>query len=114
VATRTRSIVGLTIPYAGCTTEGEAVTATTHHHRPTQSPARLAFGRLAVIAVALVAGAGLGLATVAMAEPPAPNVCRTDPAIPPISVNAPFIYERGLHRVNSPVPGPEFRGRRPT
>ena len=82
------------------------MTATTHHHRPTPSRALLALGLPAVLGMLLLAGGGLDAANVPTAEPPDAASCVTDPATSPVPVDVPFVWERGLHRVNSPVPRP--------
>jgi hypothetical protein len=82
------------------------VTAPTHHHRVYRSRGLLALGLPPVLGVLLLAGGGRDAANAPTAAPPDAASCVTDPATPPVSVDVPFIWERGLHRVNSPVPRP--------
>ena len=82
------------------------MTATTHHRSRTQARALLALGLPAMFAVAMLAGATLERGNLPATARPAAATCRTDRATLPTSIKSPSTYERGLHRVNSPVPEP--------
>jgi hypothetical protein len=87
------------------------VTATSHHHHPTQPRALLALRLPAVIGVALLVGANLEHRNAPTASPPDAAICPADRVTSPTLPNPPPDEKRGLHRVNSPVPGSAISAR---
>jgi hypothetical protein len=80
------------------------VTAATHLHRPNHSRVLLALGLPTVIGLAVLAAPKLESEIVP--EPARSNMasCETDQTVPPTPASRPPAHERGLHRVNSPIP----------
>jgi hypothetical protein len=87
------------------------VTATSHHHDPTQRRALRALGLPAVIGAALLVGANLEHRSAPTASSPDAAICPTDRVTSPTLPNPPPDYKRGLHRVNSSVSGSAISAR---